>query len=84
MVNYHLALAKAKVGDSLEGAEELLAEPDTGSHILGVIAHAQVLSQLERNRDAIAMLDATPNIAEEPHSIALRDRMKTARPCPLT
>ena len=81
MVNYHLALAKAKVGD-FEGAEELLDEPDTGSHILGVIAHAQVLSQLERNRDAIAMLDATPNIAEEPHLIALRDRMKNGETLP--
>ena len=81
MVNYHLALAKAKVGD-FEGAEELLDEPDTGSHILGVIAHAQVLSQLERNRDAIAMLDATPDIAEEPHLLALRDRMEKGETLP--
>ena len=81
MVNYHLALAKAKVGD-FEGAEELLAKPETGSHILGVIAHAQVLSQLERNRDAIAMLDAVPDIAEEPHLLALRDRMAKGETLP--
>ncbi|WJS84834.1 tetratricopeptide repeat protein [Paracoccus sp. TOH] len=74
MVNYHLALAKAKVGD-FEGAEELLADPATGAHILGVVARAQVLSQLERNRDAIAMLEGTPGFAEEPHLMALRDRM---------
>ncbi|RCW79915.1 tetratricopeptide repeat protein [Paracoccus lutimaris] len=81
MVNYHLALAKAKVGD-FEGAEELLADPATGSHILGVIARAQVLSQLERNRDAIAMLDATQGLDEEPHLIALRDRMEKGETLP--
>lgn len=74
MVNYHLALAKARVGD-FEGAELLLADPATGAHILGVIAHAQALSQLERNRDAIAMLEATPGFAQEPLLVSLRDRM---------
>lgn len=74
MVNYHLALAKAKVGD-FEGAEELLADPATGAHILGVVARAQVLSQLERDKDAVAMLDATQGLAEEPHLLAMRDRL---------
>ncbi len=81
MVNYHLALAKAKVGD-FEGAELLLADPATGGHILGVMARAQVLSQLERNKDAIAMLEATPGFAEEPHLIALRDRMAKGETLP--
>lgn len=81
MVNYHLALAKAKVGD-FEGAEELLSDPVTGSHLLGVIAHAQVLSQLERNKDAIAMLEAIPGFDEEPHLIALRDRMVAGETLP--
>jgi tetratricopeptide (TPR) repeat protein len=81
MVNYHLALAKARVGD-FEGAELLLADPATGAHILGVIARAQVLSQLERNRDAIAMLEATPGFAEEPYLVALRDRMKRGETLP--
>jgi len=75
MVNYHLALAKAAVGD-YEGAEQLLADPANGAHILGVVARAQILSQLERNDDAIAMLEATPGFTEEPTLIALRDRMK--------
>lgn len=81
MVNYHLALAKAKVGD-FEGAEELLADPNTGTHILGVVARAQVLSQLERGKDAIAMLDATQGIAEEPHLLALRDRLAKGQTLP--
>ena len=41
-----------------------------------------MLSQLERNRDAIAMLDATPDIAEEPHLLALRDRMEKGETLP--
>ncbi|UFM65506.1 tetratricopeptide repeat protein [Paracoccus sp. MA] len=81
MVNYHLALAKARVGD-FEGAELLLADPATGAHILGVVARAQVLSQLERNRDAIAMLEATPGFTEEPHLVALRDRMARGETLP--
>ena len=74
MVNYHLALAKAKVGD-FEGAEALLQDEATGAHIMGVIARAQVLSQLERNADAIAMLEAVPGFADEPMLIAMRDQM---------
>ncbi|MDS9467092.1 tetratricopeptide repeat protein [Paracoccus sp. MBLB3053] len=81
MVNYHLALAKAAVGD-YEGAELLLSEPATGAHILGVIARTQVLSQLERNKDAIAMLEATPGFDEEPQLVTLRDRMEKGETLP--
>ena len=81
MVNYHLALAKAKVGD-YEGAEQLLADPNTGAHILGVIAHAQILSQLERNQDAVAMLEGTPGFAEEPQLVSLRDRLAKGETLP--
>lgn len=81
MVNYHLALARAKVGD-FEGAELLLADPATGTHLLGIVARAQVLSQLERNRDAIAMIEATPGFAEEPHLLALRDRLSAGETLP--
>ncbi len=81
MVNYHLALAKAKVGD-FEGAELLLASPTTGAHILGVIARAQVLSQLERGNEAIAMLEETPGFDEEPQLIALRDRLAQGETLP--
>ncbi|TWI31004.1 tetratricopeptide repeat protein [Paracoccus sulfuroxidans] len=74
MVNYHLALAKAKVGD-FEGAEALLQDEATGAHIMGVIARAEVLSQLERNKDAIAMLEAVPGFSDEPMLITMRDEM---------
>ncbi|ATQ54941.1 hypothetical protein PYTT13_03365 [Paracoccus yeei] len=81
MVNYHLALAKAKVGD-YEGAEALLSDPQTGAHILGVVARAQILSQLERNRDAVALLEGTPGFAEEPQLVALRDRLAQGQTLP--
>ncbi|SMO76719.1 tetratricopeptide repeat protein [Paracoccus laeviglucosivorans] len=81
MVNYHLALAKAKVGD-FEGAEQLLADPNTGAHILGVIARAQILSQLERNQDAVAMLEGTPGFEEEPQLVSMRDRLEKGETLP--
>ncbi|SFA59104.1 Tetratricopeptide repeat-containing protein [Paracoccus halophilus] len=81
VVNYHLALVRAKVGD-FEGAELLLADQSTGAHILGVTARAQILSQLERNADAIAMLENTPGFDEEPHLVALRDRLRAGETLP--
>lgn len=81
LVNYHLALAKAKVGD-FEGADALMADPATGQNILGVVAHAQILSQLERNPEAIKLLETTPGFDEEPQLIALRDRMAKGQTLP--
>ncbi|MFT4014337.1 MAG: tetratricopeptide repeat protein [Paracoccus sp. (in: a-proteobacteria)] len=81
MVNYHLALAKAKVGD-YEGAAQLLADPATGIHILGLVARAEILSQLERNQDAIAMLEGTPGFAEEPQLVRLRDKLQKGETLP--
>lgn len=53
---YHKALALAKVGD-FEGAEAIFADPESGPALgarRGVMARAEILSQLERNEDAIA------------------------------
>ncbi|WP_347137741.1 tetratricopeptide repeat protein [Paracoccus sp. SSK6] len=79
MVNYHLALARALVGD-YEGAEALLADETTGAHILGFAARAQILAQLERRDEAVAMIEAIPGIEAEPQLLALRDRLKTGQP----
>lgn len=81
IVQYHLALAKAKVGD-FEAANTLLADDAAGGHILGIIARAQVLSQLERNDEAVAMLDALPRLADEPTLLALRDRLAAGETLP--
>lgn len=79
MVNYHLALARALVGD-YEGAESLLADDLTGAHILGFAARAQILTQLERRDEAVAMIEAVPGVEAEPQLLALRDRIKTGQP----
>ncbi|MBV0913248.1 tetratricopeptide repeat protein [Anianabacter salinae] len=57
---YHKALAYALVGD-YESADAILSGEISGNIGLsrrGIVTHAQVLSQLERNDDAIAMIDA--------------------------
>ena len=79
MVNYHLALARALVGD-YEGAEALLADETTGAHILGFAARAQILAQLERRDEAVAMIEAIPGVEAEPQLLALRDRLKSGQP----
>lgn len=81
MVNYHLALARAMAGD-FEGAETLLAKPETGGHMLGYVARAQVLAQLDRRKDAVAMLDALPGVESEPGLMALRAQLSGDLPVP--
>lgn len=57
-VMYHKALALASVGD-FEGAEAIFADAGAGAAgqtRRGVIAHAEVLAQLDRHEDAIAIL----------------------------
>ncbi|TBN39888.1 tetratricopeptide repeat protein [Paracoccus subflavus] len=79
MVNYHLALARAHVGDH-EGAAALLAEETTGAHLLGFAARAQVLAQLDRRDEAVAMIEAIPGVEAEPQLLTLRDRLKAGQP----
>ena len=79
MVNYHLALARALAGD-FEGAEKLLADPGTGSHMPGLIARAQVLAQLDRRDEAVAMLDDTQGAESEPALMALRAQLAAGLP----
>ncbi|MBU3029627.1 tetratricopeptide repeat protein [Paracoccus sp. XHP0099] len=79
MVNYHLALARALVGD-YEGAEALLADQATGAHMLGVTARAQILTLLERRDDAVRMLDDLPGLDAEPQLLDLRTRIQSGKP----
>lgn len=64
--SYHKALALALVGD-YEGAEAIFSGESADqirSTRRSVIAHAQVLSQLERDQDALKLIDAT--LGEDP------------------
>ncbi len=81
---YHKALALAAAGD-FEGADAILSGKAGGSVQLtrrGVFAHAQVLSQLERNPDALALLDANFVPEPDPEVDSLRRRLAAGEPVP--
>lgn len=81
---FHKALALASVGD-FEGAETIMsgeAEGAISSMRRGTVAHAQILSQLERNTDAIAVLDASFPGDTDPQIRALRARLVAGEPVP--
>ena len=74
---YHKALALASAGD-FEGADGILSGRAAGpSQVMrrGVIAHAEILSQLERNKDAADLLDRTFGAAGDPTVDALRKKL---------
>lgn len=81
---YHKALALASVGD-FEGADAIFSGPSQ-SKIQGlrrgVIAHAEVLSQLERNADAIATLDKVFGVGQDATIDALRGRLVAGETLP--
>lgn len=79
IVDYHLALAKATVGD-YEGAATLLSGLETAEHLPGITARAQVLAQLDRRDEAIAGLKAQPQTMDEPDLVALLARLEGGEP----
>ncbi len=81
---YHKALALGLAGD-FEGADAILSGQAAGPISLtktGVFAHAQILSQLERNADALALLDRTLGKEPDPIVDALRARLSAGEPVP--
>jgi hypothetical protein len=81
---FHKALALASVGD-FEGADAILSGKAAGPIFVmrrGVFAHAQILSQLERNADAIALLDRSFGTAPDPVVDAVRRRLQAGEPIP--
>jgi tetratricopeptide (TPR) repeat protein len=81
---YHKALALASVGD-FEGADEILSGRAAGPIYVmrrGVFAHAQILSQLERNADAITLLDRSFGTAPDPIVDSVRKRLQAGEPIP--
>ena len=65
---YHKALALASAGD-FEGADDILSGRASGPLQVmrrGVIAHAEILSQLERNKDAQDLLGKTFGAGNDP------------------
>jgi tetratricopeptide (TPR) repeat protein len=81
---FHKALALASVGD-FEGADEILSGRAAGPIFVmrrGVFAHAEILSQLERNADALALLDRSFGTDPDPLVDALRVRLTAGEPIP--
>ncbi len=81
---YHKALALALAGD-FEGADAILSGREAGPLNLnrrGVMAHVQILSQLERNPDAVALLDRAFGQETEPAVNTLRARLQAGEPVP--
>ncbi|AWD22049.1 tetratricopeptide repeat protein [Pseudogemmobacter blasticus] len=81
---YHKALALAQAGD-FEGADAILSGQTAGPLNLnrrGVLARVQILSQLERNPDALALLERAFGTEPEPFLDSLRARLKAGEPIP--
>ncbi|MCX8509760.1 MAG: tetratricopeptide repeat protein, partial [Rhodobacteraceae bacterium] len=84
---YHKALALALVGD-YEGADAIFAAQQSGpirATRRSIIAHAQILSQLERDGDAIKLLDET--VGKDPRDTtiaALRADLEAGKTVPFT
>jgi tetratricopeptide (TPR) repeat protein len=73
--DFHKALALASVGD-FEAAEKIMQGENGQPLRLGrgsLIAHVKMLSQLERNDEAITMIDTVLNSSGDIEMLALRD-----------
>lgn len=83
---YHKGLSLAQVGD-YEAAQALLADPVTGGLSRtrrGVMAHLEILSQLERNDAALQLLEQQFGKDVDPELRALRDRLEAGETLPFT
>ncbi len=81
---YHKALALASAGD-FEGADDILSGRASGTLQVmrrGVVAHAQILSQLERNADAKALLDRSFGVDGDPGIDAMRTKLTAGETLP--
>lgn len=84
---YHKALALALAGDFVT-AQTILAGGEAGPLHLSraaIVAHAQILAQIERSDEAVALLDeALENGFPDATLIDLRDRLAAGQEVPFT
>ena len=81
---YHKALALASTGD-FEGADKLLSGPgaDAVAQLRrGLVARVEVLSQLERDPDAVALIDKTSGLRVDDGIADLRRRLVAGETLP--
>ena len=81
---YHKALALASAGN-FEGADDILSGRAAGPLQVmrrGVIAHIEILSQLERDKDALDLLDRTFAANGDPIIDAIRGKLVAGETLP--
>ncbi|WP_236019201.1 tetratricopeptide repeat protein [Fuscibacter oryzae] len=81
---YHKALALASAGD-YQSADNILSGKAAGPISMtrrGVVAHLQILSQMERNADALKLLDQAFGTGPDPLADDLRRRLTAGEPLP--
>lgn len=84
--SYHKALALASVGD-WDGANSLFAGDTTGGMSntrRGVMARAEILSQLDRNEDALALLEQSFGVDLDPGLSAMQAQLQAGETLPFT
>ncbi|GAA6209522.1 tetratricopeptide repeat protein [Cognatishimia sp. WU-CL00825] len=83
---YHKALALASVGD-FEGAENIYGGDSASSVRVtrrGAMSHIEILSQLERNEDALVVLDALFGLDLDPQLRAMRAQLSAGKTLPFS
>ena len=83
---YHKAMALASVGD-FESAAGILEDAGTGGMQLtrrGVMAHAEVLSQLDRNADALTLIETAFGNDLDPGLSQMRASLENGDSLPFT
>ncbi|GFE52206.1 hypothetical protein So717_39590 [Roseobacter cerasinus] len=81
---YHKAMALASVGD-FEGAEEIFGTDASGTVLQtrrGVLARAEILSQLERDAEALELLQRVFNGATDPEIEQMVEALNGDAPVP--
>lgn len=79
---YHKALALASVGD-FEGADRIFSGEEGGplrATRRGVLAHAEILSQLERNPAAVELIDKVLGDTPDPMFATLKAELQAGKP----
>ena len=81
---YHKALALAAVGD-FESADDILSGRAEGPLVVnrrGIVAHVQILSQLEHFDEALALLERSFGTEPEPELVAMRAALEAGTSLP--
>lgn len=79
LVNYHMGLAKALVGD-FEAAAKLLHSDTPEENIMAAIVEARVLAQLDRREEALAVLAAVEGIGIDGVAEDLAQKIQAGEP----